>query len=135
MRAHLFCAIVVFSGAFVLADASRSRSGGDEPAKNGHTTIERNGVTYTFPFELPTAEEIARVLHQQGTDVNLENRKVECELLSMRVHEARHYDFVGRARMHSASFRYTISADSGNESVYMDYDHLVREQVPAERER
>jgi hypothetical protein len=127
MKAHLFCAVIVFSGAFVLADATRSQPGGDKHEKNAHTTIERDGVTYTLPFELPTAEEITRALHKEGDVVDLRNRNVQCELLSMRIHEARHYDIVGPARRHSVTFKCTISSDGGRESIYMDREHLILE--------
>lgn len=127
MEGHLFCAIIVFSGAFVLADATNSRSGSDEHTEKAHTTFERNGVTYTLPCEVPTAEEITRALHKEGEVVDLRNRKAECEILSIRVGEARHYDAVGLARLHSVEFKCTISSDGGKESVYMNRNRLILE--------
>ena len=92
------------------------------------TTIKQANLSYTFPFALPSAEEILQALPKGKP--RPKDARIHCELIAFQVDEPRFFPLVGRASLAHAHFKCTVSTDQGSDVVYIDRDHLITTNKP-----
>jgi hypothetical protein len=87
------------------------------PALPAGAAIKTRDVSYTFPFDLPSRDEILRALPAKDRP---KNARIQCELLVYQLNAPRFYPLVGPARLAQAHFKCTASADGKSDVGNID---------------